>query len=399
MSKVVAWRSQGESRTAISSLVCAASSFVGTLWRPIDSTPELLMHQDPHEETRHRVRELEAIFAISTALRLAKNDEEMIPILLDKTMQVLDAQHGAVVLWEAGPAAYSVRLGRGCLSRSQGNYLPADVRIQGEPIDLTRPHVTDTLAADLRGAGLEGDGMGPGILMPLRSSSETLGFVLIGRHLPVPFKAEDLEILTATTEMAGNALNRVRLHKELEESYLGTVLALANAVDAKDTYTGGHSARLAEMALAVGHQLGIKNGLLEDLRWGALLHDIGKIGVPDQILRKPTPLTQEEWVIVRQHPTIGEQILAPVPKLAGAARIVRHHHEWYNGGGYPDGLAAEDIPLGGRILAVVDAYGAITDERAYKRSRSHDEAIAELRNCSGSQFDPTIVDAFLRAMN
>jgi putative nucleotidyltransferase with HDIG domain len=398
LSKAIAWRSQGESRTAISSLVSAANSFVGALWRPVNSTPELLMNQDPHEETRHRVRELEAIFAISTALRLAQNDEEMIPILLDKTMEVLDAQHGAVVLWEAGPAAYFVRLGRGCLSQSQGRSLSAEVRIQGEPIDLTRPHVTATLAADLRGSGLDGDGMGPGVMMPLRSSSETLGFVLIGRHLPIPFAAEDLEILTATTEMAGNALNRVRLHKELEESYLGTVLALANAVDAKDTYTGGHSARLAELALAVGRELGIKNGFLEDLRWGAMLHDIGKIGVPDHILRKPTPLTQDEWTVVRQHPTVGAQILAPVPKLAGAARIVRHHHEWYNGRGYPDGLAADNIPLGGRILAVVDAYGAITDERAYKRSRSHEEAIAELRHCSGSQFDPSIVDAFLRAI-
>jgi putative nucleotidyltransferase with HDIG domain len=357
------------------------------------------MHEDPHEETRRRVRELEAIFAISTALRLAKNDEEMIPILLDKTMEVLGAQHGAVVLWEAGPAVYTVRLGRGCLSRSQGNSLPADLRIQDEPIDLARPHLTGTLAADLRGAGLEGDGMGPGILMPMRSSTDTLGFVLIGRHLPIPFEAEDVEILTAITEMAGNALHRVRLHKELEESYVGTVLALANAVDAKDTYTGGHSARLAELALAVGHQLGIKNGFLEDLRWGAMLHDIGKIGVPDQILRKPSPLTQEEWVIVRQHPVIGAQILAPVPKLAAAARIVRCHHEWYNGRGYPDGLAAEAIPLGGRILAVVDAYGAMTDERTYRGSRSHEEAIAELCKCSGAQFDPSIVNAFLAAKN
>jgi hypothetical protein len=397
--KVIPWRSRGVSRSTISSLVCAANSLVGALWRPVAVTPEPLAHRDPHEAARHRVRELEAIFAISTALRLAQNDEEMIPILLDKTMEVLDAQHGAVVLWQAGRGAYIVRLGRGCLSQSQGKLLPADVHIQGEPIDLARSYLTDTLADDLRDAGLVGDGMGPGILMPMRSSTETLGFVLIGRHLPIPFEAEDAEILTAITEMAGNALHRVRLHKELEESYLGTVLALANAVDAKDTYTGGHSARLAELALAVGHQLGIKNGFLEDLRWGAMLHDIGKIGVPDQILRKPTPLTREEWAVVRQHPTIGAQILVPVPKLAGAARIVRHHHEWYNGQGYPDGLAAENIPLGGRILAVVDAYGAITDERAYKRSRSHLEAIAELRVCSGTQFDPTIVDAFLRAMN
>ena len=129
-----------------------------------------------------------------------------------------------------------------------------------------------------------------------------------------------------------------------------------------------------------------------------MLHDIGKIAVPDHILRKPTPLTEEEWAIVRQHPVVGAQIMAPVAKLAGAARIVRHHHEWWNGKGYPDGLKGEDIPLGGRILAVVDAYSAITDERAYKPSRSHREAVDELVRCSGTQFDPTIVSAFVAAM-
>ncbi len=396
MSKVISTQAMRERTATLPSRVGVRGPFADTGWPASEPAPVHLARPDPHEETRQRVRELEAIFAISKALRLAKNDEEMIPILLDKTMEVLDAQHGAVVLWQPGMAAFSVRLGRGCLSQSQGNTLPADVRIQGGPIDLTRSYLTGTLARDMRDAGLEVDGMGPGILMPMRSSSETLGFMLIGRHLPIPFAADDANILTAIAEMAGNALHRVRLHRQLEESYLGTVLALANAVDAKDTYTGYHSARLAELALAVGKRLGIKDGFLEDLRWGAMLHDIGKIGVPDEILRKPARLTEEEWAIVRRHPVIGEQILAPVPKLAVAAGIVRHHHERYDGRGYPDGLSGEGIPLGARILAVVDAYGAITDERAYQHSRSHEEAVAELRNCSGTQFDPAIVAAFLK---
>jgi HD-GYP domain-containing protein (c-di-GMP phosphodiesterase class II) len=357
------------------------------------------LHQRAEQEAQQRVRELEAIFAISAALRVARNDEEMIPILLEKTLEVLEAEHGAVALTDIEQSGFAVRLGRGSLQKAQGNTIPADVLIRGRPLELSCAYVTSSLSEDLRGTGLEPvSRLGPGVLMPLRSATEALGFMLIGRHEPVPFEASDVRILTAISEMAGNALHRIRLHKELEESYLGTVLALANAVDAKDTYTGGHSARLAELAAAVGHRLGIKNGFFEDLRWGAMLHDIGKIGVPDQILRKPASLTEDEWAIIREHPVIGEKILAPVSRLAGASRIVRHHHEWWSGQGYPDGLCGEHIPLGGRILAVVDAYGAITDERAYKRSRSHAQAIAELRRCSGTQFDPTIVNAFLEVM-
>jgi len=152
------------------------------------------------------------------------------------------------------------------------------------------------------------------------------------------------------------------------------------------------------MALAVGRQLGMNAHELEDLRYGAILHDIGKIGVPDQVLKKPTGLEAQEWEIIRQHPLIGAKILEPVAHLTGAARIVRHHHERYDGTGYPDGLAGEAIPLGARILAVVDAYCAIEDERVYKPARSREEAVAELKRCAGSQFDPHLVEIFLQLL-
>jgi HD-GYP domain-containing protein (c-di-GMP phosphodiesterase class II) len=152
------------------------------------------------------------------------------------------------------------------------------------------------------------------------------------------------------------------------------------------------------MALAVGRELGFTARELQDLRYGAILHDIGKIGVPDAILRKPGKLDTDEWKLMRQHPDIGSRILAPVPQLAGAARIVRHHHERYDGKGYPDGLAGEAIPLGARILTVVDSFSAITDARVYKAARSEVEALAELKKHAGTQFDPRVVEVFRRLL-
>jgi PAS domain S-box-containing protein len=204
---------------------------------------------------------------------------------------------------------------------------------------------------------------------------------------------------------AAAALENARLYeaenqkaKELEQAYIEMVLALSRAMDARDAYTADHSERLAGWADAVARSLGCSDQEIQDVRWGALLHDIGKIGVPDRILRKPGQLTVEEWVAMRLHPVIGERILMPAGRLRGVAKIVRHHQERWDGTGYPEHLAGKAIPLGARILAIVDAYGAIIDDRPYKAAHTHEEAIAELRRCAGTQFDPEIVEAFCRVL-
>jgi putative nucleotidyltransferase with HDIG domain len=189
------------------------------------------------------------------------------------------------------------------------------------------------------------------------------------------------------------------LHHNLEEAYIQMVLALARAMDARDAYTGDHSERLAAWADSVARALGLPEDDVKDIRWAALLHDIGKIGAPDDILSKSGPLTDREWAVMRQHPLVGERILIPVERMRGVAQIVRHHQEKWDGSGYPDGLHGEAIPLGARILAVADAYSAIIDERPYKRPIPPAEAEAELKRCAGTQFDPTIVEAFLRVLH
>jgi diguanylate cyclase (GGDEF)-like protein/putative nucleotidyltransferase with HDIG domain len=173
------------------------------------------------------------------------------------------------------------------------------------------------------------------------------------------------------------------------------VEALAVALTERDRYTGEHSEAVIEMSAAVARNLGLRDAEVERIRSAALLHDIGKVAIPDEILHKPGPLTDREWVLMREHPVIGERILSVLPGMSGVARIVRHEHERWDGGGYPDGLAGEEIPLGSRIIIAADTYHAITSDRPYRAGRSHAEAIEELTRCAGTQFDPNVTAALV----
>ncbi|MCK4490882.1 MAG: HD domain-containing protein, partial [Anaerolineales bacterium] len=192
---------------------------------------------------------------------------------------------------------------------------------------------------------------------------------------------------------------RAMLHEQLEENFLQTIISLANAIDARDSYTGDHSQRMGDLATRVSQAMKLSIKDIESVYWAAVLHDIGKIGVPDEILNKPGPLTDEEWTVMKEHPLIGAEIVAPVQYLAPVAPIIRAHHEKHDGSGYPYGLKGKEIPLGSRIVSVVDAYIAIRDKRIYSESHTHDEAIVEIRRCSGTQFDPEVVDVFCRVIS
>jgi putative nucleotidyltransferase with HDIG domain len=182
-----------------------------------------------------------------------------------------------------------------------------------------------------------------------------------------------------------------------ERSYVEAVGAVVTAADARDHEISGHSFRVALYAQALGRVLGLPPAQLKAIEWGALLHDVGKMAVPDGILRKPGPLTAREWQIMRQHPTWGFDMLAEVSFLqSDALDIVYCHHEHWNGAGYPRGIAGEQIPLAARIFAVVDTYDAITSNRPYRRARGYAAALAELQRIAGQQLDPLVVEAFCR---
>jgi putative nucleotidyltransferase with HDIG domain len=211
---------------------------------------------------------------------------------------------------------------------------------------------------------------------------------------PREWSKADQDAMKIFAGQAALAFENARLRQDLEDTYMETILTLARAVDARDAYTAQHSQKLAEWAVVTAQKLGLSDNEVQTIRWAALLHDIGKIGIPDSILRKPGPLTDEEWMVMKRHPELGAQIVAPLRRLEKITPLIRHHQEKYDGSGYPAGLKGEQIPLGARILTVVDAYGAMTDDRVYRRARTQSEAVAELKRCAGQHFDRHIVDVF-----
>lgn len=179
------------------------------------------------------------------------------------------------------------------------------------------------------------------------------------------------------------------------EAYEQTLAGWAAALDLRDHETAGHAQRVTELAVALGERLGVSENGLIAIRWGALLHDIGKIGVPDKILNKPGPLDDEEWEVMRAHPGIARELLAPISFLQDAIDIPAHHHERWDGRGYPDGLAGEEIPLSARIFAVVDVWDALCSDRPYRRAWTPDAVTRHLGENAGHHFDPAVVEAFL----
>jgi len=208
----------------------------------------------------------------------------------------------------------------------------------------------------------------------------------------------ELRLLGGLAHQAKLAIASASSYEGLERTFVTTVEALANALEANDEYTSTHARWISDLSLRVGRELGLAEDALKQLELGALLHDIGKIGVPSTILLKPGRLSSAERAIIEMHPVLGERIIAPIDRLQEVRVVVRHCHERWDGRGYPDGLAGENIPLESRIIFVCDAYHAMTTDRPYRKRLSHPEAMRRLRAGAGSQFDPRVVEVCLKVL-
>jgi len=232
---------------------------------------------------------------------------------------------------------------------------------------------------------------------PVVSKGCVLGVLQVVNSKCGGFTSDSLELFVTLADHVAPAIENARLYEKLKVTFHGTALALAEALELRDAYTGGHTRRVRDYSLATGQHLGLSVDELEDLALASVLHDIGKIGVRDAVLLKKTPLVEEEQVLMNGHADHGGEILRHVAALERVTPAVLHHHERYDGRGYPRGLSGEAIPFLARIIAVADTYDAMTSDRPYRKALSGNTACAELQKGAGSQFDPKVVEAFLVA--
>jgi len=235
-------------------------------------------------------------------------------------------------------------------------------------------------------------------LIPLIVESEAVGILLLSQPIDPatdPFTPDASYVVDLVADQLGTAIHRNQLNERISNLSIETVLALSRTLDARDSHSGSHSKRMAGLSERMANKYHMSTRETRELSWAALLHDIGKIGVEDQILYKPGPLTDREWEIMRTHPEVGAQMIGGLSGMESIAAMILGHHERMDGSGYPRGLSGEQIPLGARIIAVVDSYSAMTEGRPYRKAKTHDEAIIELKNLSGKKYDSDVVRTFI----
>jgi HD-GYP domain-containing protein (c-di-GMP phosphodiesterase class II) len=237
------------------------------------------------------------------------------------------------------------------------------------------------------------------VTVPVKAKGKVIGVLQTINKLGKKFDKEDLRLMESLADQVAIALENARLYEEQRDMFMETAQALATAIEKRDPYTGGHTRRVRDFSMATAKYMKLTPEESELLELAAILHDTGKIGVDDRVLRKPGKLSDSEFEQMKKHPVYGYEILQHVKQLAPAIPGMKHHHERYDGKGYPEGLADGGIPLIARIIAVADTFDAMTSDRPYRKGLSDKTAAKELRRCSGAQFDSAVVKAFLKAYN
>ncbi|NCB40197.1 MAG: HD domain-containing protein [Erysipelotrichia bacterium] len=237
------------------------------------------------------------------------------------------------------------------------------------------------------------------LVMPLKPRDKLLGVIQVAnKRGNFSYRPEDLDLLKILGSQVAFVIQNADLFHNLQRAYIDTLSALTSAIDAKDSYTRGHSERVTELSMKLAVEMGVDPAEVEKIKLGGILHDIGKIGIPEAVLNKPGRLNDEEFEIIKSHPDLGLHIMGKVEFLEAIVPIIRHHHERYDGKGYPGALAGVNIPMLARIVSVADTYDAMTTDRPYRKALTNEEALKEIERCSGSQFDPDAAASFVNMM-
>lgn len=349
--------------------------------------------RDRTDALTKKVLELATLYEMSRSLGATLEMDELLGSVLDSGLRIFDLDLGYVTLRDKETGQLEIRTMSGVDTSTHAGAVRSSmsewVVREGRALIFNPDPGSDTAQIDTV------TGAKAALCVPLISGEGTIGSITIGStDVGYRFTSDDVRLLSTIANHVTIAVGNIELFTTLQEAYLATVRSLAAAVDAKDTYTRGHSERVAQYATLIAERMGLGHEQRISLEMAAYLHDIGKIGVKEEILLKPGRLDDDEMAQMRHHPLIGANILKPVAFPWAITPIVRHHHEYYDGTGYPAGLRGDEIPLLARILTVADSFEAMTSDRPYRKGMSIGEAAAELRRCSGTQFDPAIVEAF-----
>ncbi|TWT44102.1 Cyclic di-GMP phosphodiesterase response regulator RpfG [Phycisphaerae bacterium RAS1] len=329
--------------------------------------------------------ELNLLYGLLPELAQSIHPPQIAQLLVDETARVVQCRRVSLLVADEDRRCMRVVASRG---------LPVEAR------DVTIPIGTDGPAGPVMSDSplVFGENAVPLAHVPLTARGQTLGVLVATERIDAgDFTARDLQLLQGLASVSASAIHNCRLHEAMKRQMLSTIRALARAVDARDHYTHDHSARVARLCVSTARRLGVgDDDALQKIELAGILHDIGKIGIPDTILAGCERLTAAQYELVKQHVNIGAEIVSHVAELTDVARAILHHHERFDGRGYPAGLSGADIPLASRLISVADAYDSLTSDRTYRKACSQEDGLLELRRGSGTQFDPQVVEALAR---
>lgn len=349
-----------------------------------------------------KFRQLETLIEVSRMINSSLEPPVIREKAIEAAIRLMNAEAGSLLLvdTETGGLFFEVALGKSVdylkkVKLEKGQGIAGWVAEKGEPVII---HDVQSDPRFYKGANDKTEFVTKDMIcVPVKTKDKILGVLEAINKINGSFDTDDLEAFISLANQVAIAVENSNLYQELKETFYGTAEALAETIEKRDPYTGGHTKRVMNYSLAIGKVLGLSKDSLEKLKLAAILHDIGKIGIRDDILLKKGGLEPDEFEKMNMHPRYGSEILSHVKQLQDVIPGVRFHHEKYDGSGYPDHLKGNNIPLIARIIAVADTFDAITTNRPYRNAQSKEQAFEELRRSTGTQLDTEVVNAFFNA--
>ncbi|MGE3854620.1 MAG: HD domain-containing phosphohydrolase [Planctomycetota bacterium] len=351
---------------------------------------------------------LRALYEVGNAIHAVEDLSTLFIAIMDKVQQVVPADRAYLVMYHPEDQTFETVVVRrtdamGNPTNVEDGELNLSRTVLTECVQVGNSILSSDLAADDRfkaGKSIVAQNIRSVLCVPVATPDMTIGAIYLDNlgEGKAPFGEFELQLVGAIGRQAGIAIHRSKLFQDLEDMFYGTIRALVATIEAKDRYTHGHSERVTEFSMAIAESMGLGTEELDNIRLGAILHDIGKIAVPDRVLNKPSRLSEAEFLLIKNHPVHGAEIIKHISNIEPVIAVVLHHHEKWNGTGYPDGLAGDDIPVQARVVAVADAFDAMTSSRPYRSNFSVEQVIREFERCADDHFDGRIVQHFVKLL-